>query len=49
MFLYKRENLKGDAAKSNYVVYRDTELVLSRLPKMKSFPQFMKIPVSYSA
>lgn len=49
MFLYKGENLKGGAAKCNYVAYRDTEFVLSKLPKMKSFPRFMKISVSFSA
>lgn len=49
MFLYKAENLKGGgAAKCNYAVYRDTEFILSRLPKMKSFSCFIKVSVSFS-
>lgn len=30
MFLYKRENLKGGAAKCNYFVYRDTKFVSAK-------------------
>lgn len=36
-FHMKEKILKGDAAKCNYVVYRDIAFVLSRLPKMKRF------------
>lgn len=49
MFLYLGEHLKGSAAKCNYVVYVVTEFVLFRLTKMKRFPCYMKISVSFSA
>lgn len=36
MFLYKRENLKGGAAKCNYVVYRDTKFISAKNEELTS-------------
>lgn len=49
VFLYKKENLKGGAAKYSSVDCRGFGFVLSRLPKAKCFPQLVKISVSFSA